>query len=492
MLDIQQSTSPHFSLSGNKRTLESGQEYANTLHAHYTGGDFCPSSPIFDESRTYLANHRFQHTSCWEPGLWAPKPRWPADPDISIIESLSRNHLQIPVENTITARFFAQGAFNKVYTIATSNGGRVEFQLPYVFRVTIPVEPFYKTASEVATLSYIQEHTLAPVPRVIAYSSTTDNELGFEWILMEKIPGVSLKSVWREMDLETKERETRAVAQYVKQLHDQCSFDAIGNLYFREDLSGRTMRTVPTTDGRFVIGPTVTAFMFAGGRKLRLPRNLGPYPNDAEYMAALADAEAEDMKFLQSPEAQTHADFDEDVAEDAPVILEALEELHGVWETIFPSRPRVPPRPFALTHHDLSLSNIFVDPVTYKVTGIIDWECTGARPGWEHRYPVFLEGKGEVEEEPKPLSPGDDDPYRVECWDDWEKSMLRPSWDEELGNVGHWDDSVDKMRVEWRRQLDCLEITATMVMKWVKVDYKEWSSSSRPCEEGHSESTFCS
>ena len=424
--------------------------------------------------------------------MWAPKPRWPADPDISIIESLSRNHLQIPVEHDITVTFLAQGAFNKVYTISTSDGGGVESQLPYVFRVTIPVEPFYKTASEVATLSYIQEHTFVPVPRIVAYSSTADNELGFEWILMEKIPGVSLRSVWRGMDLETKERETSAVARYVKQLRDQCSFDAIGNLYFREDLSDGAMRTVPTTDDRFVIGPTVTAFMFAGGRKLRLPRNLGPYPNDAEYMAALANAEAEDMRFLQLPEARTCADFDKDVAGDAPEILEALRELHGVREMLFPSHPRVPPRLFALTHHDLSLSNILVDPVTYKVTGIIDWECTGARPGWEHRYPTFLVGRGELEETPEPLSLGDDDPCRVEHWEDWEKSMLRPSWDEELGNVGHEDDPVDKMRVEWRMHLDWLEITAEKVMKWVKVDYKEWSSSSRPCEEARTDSAFCS
>ena len=398
------------------------------------------------------------------------------DPDVSIIESLSRNHLQIPAEHNLTATFLAQGAFNKVYTIITSDSGGVESQLPYVFRVTIPVEPFYKTASEVATLSYIRGHTFVPVPRVITHSSTADNELGFEWIIMERIPGVSLKSLWRGMDMETKERETRVLAQYVKQLNDQCCFDAIGNLYFREDLLGGTVHTVPTTDDKFVIGPTVTAFMFAGGRKLRLPRNLGPYSDDAKYMAALADAEAEDMVFLQSPEARTHSDFDEDVADDAPEILEALGELREVWAVLFPSHPRVPPHPFALTHHDLSLSNVLVDPATYEVTGIIDWECTGARPGWEHRYPRFLEGRREILEKPEPLSPGDDDECRVERWEGWENTMLRPLWDEELGNVDRGDDTVDKMKLEWRRQLDWLEIIAAKVMNWVKEEYKEWRS----------------
>jgi len=400
------------------------------------------------------------------------------DPDISIIESLSRHHLQIPAEHHLNVTFFAEGAFNKLYTIATSDGDSVESQLPYVFRVTLPVEPFYKTASEVATLSYIREYTSVPIPRIVAHSSTTDNELGFEWILMEKIPGVSLKSIWREMDMESKERETRMIAGYVKQLHEQCSFDMIGNLYFSEDLLDRTVHTESTMDDKFVIGPIVTAFMFAGGRKLRLPRNLGPYPDDAEYMGALTYAEVEDMKYLQSPDTRAHDDFDEDVAKEAPEILEALRELQEIWRALFPSRPRVPPRQFALTHHDLSPSNILVDPTTHKITGIVDWECTGTRPGWEERYPVFLEGR-EIGEEPEPLSPGDEDVVRVEYWEDWEKTALRRPWDEELGDVGYGDDDVDKMRLEWRRQLDWLEVYVEKVMRWAKVGFTEWSFKSQ-------------
>jgi len=396
------------------------------------------------------------------------------DPDISIIESLSRNHLQIPDGHCLTARFLTEGAFNKVYMIVTADIGGAESQPPYVFRVALPVEPFYKTASEVATLSYIREHTSIPVPRIIAHSSTAENELGFEWVLMEKVPGVSLGSVWREMDMEAKERETRVVAQYVKQLHDKCSFDVIGNLYFCEDIPDKTVRTVPVADDRFVIGPIVTAYMFAGGRKLRLPRCLGPYSNDAEYMAALADAEAEDIRFLQSPEARTHDDFDMDLADEAPEIMEALIELQGIRAALFPSHSRL----FALSHHDLSLSNILVDPTTYKINGIIDWECTGTRPGWEDRYPVFLEGR-EREEKPEPLSPGDDDEVRVEQWEDWEKTVLRPSWDDELGNVERGDDAADKIRLEWRRQLDWLEIYAGKVMGWIEVEYEEWVSKSQ-------------
>jgi hypothetical protein len=54
--------------------------------------------------------------------------------------------------------------------------------------------------------------------------------------------------------------------------------------------------------------------MFVGGRKLRLPRNLGPYSNDAEYVYALVASELEDMKLLLSADAHSLDDFDEDLA----------------------------------------------------------------------------------------------------------------------------------------------------------------------------------
>ena len=98
----------------------------------------------------------------------------------------------------------------------------------------------------------------------------------------------------------------------------------------------------------------MTAFTFAGGRKLRLSWTRGPYSDDAEYTAALARVEIEDMEFLQSPETRTHEDFDEKVAEEAPEILEASGGLQELQKRLFPSRPQVP-RVYLHQHHDLSL-----------------------------------------------------------------------------------------------------------------------------------------
>src|SRR5258705_6806030 len=139
-----------------------------------------------------------------------PVPRWLSSPDTTVMEALCRSHLQLPAHYQVAVTFLAEGTFNKLYTIEISDRDNTDLDSPqYVFRVTFPVEPFYKTASEVATHSYLREHTTIPVPRIIAHCSSSENELGCEWILMEKVPGVSLESIWKDTDLGTKNRPTK-------------------------------------------------------------------------------------------------------------------------------------------------------------------------------------------------------------------------------------------------------------------------------------------
>ena len=434
-------------------------------NAKYADGECLPLKAT-SCGRSY-PTYRFlyQPIFVWESGTWGPVPRWLSPPDTTVIERLSRSHLQLPASCHLAMTFFSEGAFNKLYSIAVSDEDGNIGSPRYIFRATSPVEPFYKTASEAATLSYIREHTSVPVPRVIAYSSA-ENELGCEWILMEKVPGVALANVWSDIDLETKSRETRIIAGFVRQLQDiQRRFTAIGNLYFRKDIDtlNAAVRVVPTDDEKYVLGPIVTPYMFAGGRKLRVPRNLGPYPNDGEYISALIAAETEEMKLLLSEDAHSYADFDEDLAEDAEDIVEVLNELQTISTTLFPSRPRY----FALRHHDLSPENILVDPGTYKVTGIVDWECVGTRPHWEDTYPLFLFGP-EIEGEADRPAPGDRDEFRVERWENWEKMKLRPVFDRELGEARHQYDEEDEVRREFRKQLDWVEISQRKVKNWMK------------------------
>lgn len=59
-------------------------------------------------------------------------------------------------------------------------------------RVSLPVDPRHKTAGEVATLRWIRKRSEMPVPKVVAFDDSNANEIGFEWILMQRMPGISV------------------------------------------------------------------------------------------------------------------------------------------------------------------------------------------------------------------------------------------------------------------------------------------------------------
>lgn len=252
----------------------------------------------------------------------------------------------------------------------------------------------------------------------------------------------------------------------MRQLREiQPPFAAIGNLCFREDIDtlNTAVRVVQTEDGKYALGPIVTAYMFVGGRKLRVSRNLGPYSDDAEYMAALISTELEEMKLRQSAEPRSHGEFDEHLAGDAEDIIQVLNGLQTICTALFPSHPRH----FTLHHHDLSRANILVDPATFEVTGIVDWECVGARSHWEDTYPRFLLGP-EIEEEVEPLAPGDRDECRAEHWNNWEKMRLRLVFDQELGEARREDNDGGAIRREFRTQLDLVDVWPRRIKNWVK------------------------
>lgn len=70
-----------------------------------------------------------------------------------------------------------------------------------------------------------------PVPNVIAYDESDDNELGRSWIAREYIPGAKLYDRWGALSMEQKQSITRDLARYLAQLY-RIRFDKIGSLVY--------------------------------------------------------------------------------------------------------------------------------------------------------------------------------------------------------------------------------------------------------------------
>lgn len=79
----------------------------------------------------------------------------------------------------------AEGGFNKVFLLRAKNGREVIARIP----TSIAGPPHYTTASEVATMNFLRTVLRLPVPEVLTYSTSPDNPVGAEYILMERVEG---------------------------------------------------------------------------------------------------------------------------------------------------------------------------------------------------------------------------------------------------------------------------------------------------------------
>ena len=101
-------------------------------------------------------------------------------------------------------------------------------------RISLPIDPSNKICGEVATLQWVRRYTTLPVPEVIDYMASPDDDIGYEWIMMSHVPGQSALVKWRKMSKDQKKRLVEQIAIYQHELTAR-TFDAIGTLRKVED-----------------------------------------------------------------------------------------------------------------------------------------------------------------------------------------------------------------------------------------------------------------
>jgi hypothetical protein len=91
-----------------------------------------------------------------------------------------------------------------------------------------------------------------PVPQVLAWNSKPDTgSVGTEYIIMEHVSGVPLKTIWSRM---TEVQHFELIASMGKLIKELCALDfgSFGSLYF--NTAGKPPGTHPI-DGKCCIGP---------------------------------------------------------------------------------------------------------------------------------------------------------------------------------------------------------------------------------------------
>lgn len=157
------------------------------------------------------------------------------------------------------------------------DGLEVIVKIPY----SIAEPKHLATESEVATLDFLRSKGI-PVPRVYAWSSQAENEVGCEYIVMEKATGKPLEERWFCL---TAKEQVRLVTSYVgiERRRFSLSFGAYGSIYYRSSLPPNLQADIYTAEAedkdrdahRFCIGPT-SDYMFWRGKRAQLKINRGP------------------------------------------------------------------------------------------------------------------------------------------------------------------------------------------------------------------------
>ncbi|KAF6828545.1 hypothetical protein CMUS01_08542 [Colletotrichum musicola] len=334
-------------------------------------------------------------------------------------------------------------AFNKLYVVKHADE-------EVVARVTLPVDPKWKTLSEVATLQWVREKTTLPVPKVLGYSADRANRVGFEWIIMDKVHGKPYADVLKEVPYAAKEQLVRRIANFYSDTFAN-QFRGIGNIFQQpaavqnqgDEKSGTNDDEVPLAPG-FTVQRLVSSTFFSKDPHPEVSR--GPFASSREWISARLDlteiqcterlhrlrqaAESTDEKSEDGVSSQAGAeeadagnanrasadkdgrvakdedkgegDEDTDEDEDEEDEEDDEEDIENALSIIARLRRQLPdffpsggpePEPSVLFHDDMNSHNVLVDE-TGNLTAVVDWECVSTLPlCLACEYPSFIQSK---------------------------------------------------------------------------------------------------
>ncbi|KAK5106528.1 hypothetical protein LTS08_000647 [Lithohypha guttulata] len=283
----------------------------------------------------------------WEPGCW---PAFTVGVEENRVDELCRMVLSIPQGGKCECAKLDYGTRSQLWSVDTDNAR-------YVLKVLKAVFPVQKLENEVATMQFIADRTSIPVPEVIAYSAYTAT-IGFEWILMTRIPGKDLGRAGIDMSIEQESRVVRELASYQRELL-QITFPSIGSLMASH------------------------------------------YDQDSVSDADVDEDDKDSLYWGYSRGPADEAGYRKTLAQDIQSLIPTILQEERSENMV-------------LYHHDLNTGNIMVDEAG-GITDIIDWELTLTVPLWQAcQLPLFLRRRPDDTS----ANGGDEaDPIEQEYWE---------------------------------------------------------------------------
>ncbi|RMZ77268.1 hypothetical protein DV738_g4502, partial [Chaetothyriales sp. CBS 135597] len=271
-------------------------------------------------------------------------------------------------------RKLAEGGFNRTFEITMKDGLQTIARLPYPS--TLPKR--YAVASEVATMDLLRSYGL-PVPQVHGYSVTSNNPVGCEYIIMEKMPGKEIGNAWYDMSVSERKSVTSEVAK-LEAIMFSIPLPGFGSIYHKRDLAATDKSIdIPAHQG-LCIGPDAALEWWCDGRD-SLAIDRGPFADPCQLMEAVARKELAWLRQFGRPRFPFHRHHREflDYKKSSPdEHIKHLEMYLQVSSHLVPKAQPALLRP-TIRHPDLQPHNIFVSD-DLSIVGLIDWQHSSVLP----------------------------------------------------------------------------------------------------------------
>ena len=333
----------------------------------------------------------------WEPGCW---PQFAIELDVRThgkkIRRVCRKALSLEQSDQLEIAFLSNGIRSRIFSVTTAQGN-------YVLKVCIPVFPARKLENEVATMRIVAGKTSIPVPRVVTYSTDT-KDIGFEWVLMTRLPGLNLAETGVPLDIKQKCQIIQRIAEWQAELFG-LRFSGIGSLHVAKPETALSLdeESQSPLDGKVVVGESCTIpFFMLDHLTLDVPR--GPFKTASDWLMTCLNIFVHDQdQIISGNIAKTLEDDKIDVdskdtqywnhsrgaPEEAKARRGLAKRLKALVTRIIENE-NDQDEPTALLYHDLHTANIMVHhegPLS-----LVDWELSTTAPLWQMcQLPAMLQ-----------------------------------------------------------------------------------------------------
>ncbi|KAJ3785830.1 hypothetical protein GGU10DRAFT_421310 [Lentinula aff. detonsa] len=285
-------------------------------------------------------------------------------------------------------RKLAEGGFNRIFPITLGTEFQLVARIPYL----LLVPKAYAVASEVATMDFLRSTGL-PIPKVYAYSSTSNNGR------------TNLSQIWSEL----KEDEIISLMDQLAKVEStmmSISFPAGGSIYYARDLkelSGNEgipldnqVENIAFEKERYCIGPDVSVPLWYGRRE-QLKVFRGPYEDAESVLVAGAEKELAYLNQFGASRVpyecfrREYFNYEKQLPSDH---IENLGRYLRLAPSLVPDDDSL--SAFCIRHPDLTDSNLRVstDSGCLQILSVLDWQHAAILPLFLHAgMPRFIQNE---------------------------------------------------------------------------------------------------